>query len=162
MTLTKPLSRAALIGLVTAAAAGCASPVAPADLQLTPLTASTDAGGDIRGEATFVVHDAETFQRLWMEFFGRQREVPAVDFSQHMVLIATMGQQPTAGFGIEITGMTASRGGSLVVHVRTTAPGANCAVATVLTRPVVVSRARRADGPVRFDFTRTTRDCTGR
>jgi hypothetical protein len=161
ITMTRTLRAAVLTGLLCGVGA-CASPLGPADTQLTPLAGSTDAAGDIRGEATWVVRDAETFARLWVQFFGRQREVPAVDFSRHMVVVATMGQQPTAGYAIEITGMSASRGGELAVHVRTTSPGANCGVATVLTTPVVMSRARRTDGPVRFDFTRSTRDCAGR
>jgi hypothetical protein len=162
MLSARMLSRLLVLGLVSALSAGCASPAAPGDVQLTPLVGSTDASGDIRGEATFVARDAEAFELLWRQFFGSSRGVPAVDFSRHLVVIATMGQQPTAGYAIEITGVAASRDGGLTVQVRTTAPGAGCVVAMVVTTPVVMSRATKVEGPVRFEFTRTTRDCAGR
>ena len=144
-------------------ASGCASPAAPSDVTMTSLSETIEEDSGVHSESTFVVRDADTFKRVWTQVFSRRtdREMPVIDFSQQMVVIATMGRQPTTGYGIRIAGARRSDRG-LVVQVETISPGPSCVVAPMVTFPIAMSRLRSFDGPVRFDFKRTIRDCSGR
>ena len=154
--------KALACGVVVAAglSASCKSPAQPSEA-VTTVAEAVETSSDIRTETTYVIRDAQTLRQVWQQLFHGRREVPAIDFTTQMVVIVALGEKPTAGYGAKITGFSRN-GGGIVVHVTAFAPGAGCATATVLTYPVAVARLRSHDGPVRFDFTRTTRDCTGR
>ena len=141
------------------------SPVEPTtDFALTSLSETEDAtAADVQTESTWVIRDQDQFQRIWDRFFARRfdRPMPAIDFSTQMVVVVTMGPQPTAGYAVRITGVSRNDRG-IVVHVTTSSPGPNCTVAQVRTLPTAFSRLRKTDRPVQFEFTRTTRDCAAR
>lgn len=153
---------AAALAVVTAA---CSNPMEPADdLMLTSLSETADAAaGGVQTETTWVIRDQDEFQRIWDRLFAARtdRPMPAVDFATQMVLVVAMGPQPTTGYAVRITGLSRT-GRGIVAHVTTIAPGPNCGVALVLTHPVAISRVRKTDRPVQFEFTRTTRDCDAR
>lgn len=157
--LPRNLALAACAGLLVW---GCSTPVEPSAAPVATLTESIESESDVLGEATFVIRDAEALRRVWAQVFRGRRELPAVDFTKHMVVVVAMGRKPTAGYAVKITGATRRDRRGLIVHVSMVSPGAGCSVATVLTYPVAVSRLPAFDGPVRFDITRGTRDCTGR
>jgi hypothetical protein len=59
---------------------------------------------DFEEPGTLVVEDERAYERLW----ERLRDAgprPAVDFGRETVVVAMMGQKPTGGYGIEITGV---------------------------------------------------------
>lgn len=132
-------------------------------MAVTSLTESVEATSDVRTEATFVIRDAETLRRVWSQVFGNRttRDVPTIDFNQQMIVIVAMGAQPSNGHGIRITGAI-KRDRGVIVQVTTMSPGSGCSVVAGTTYPVAVARLRKTDATVRFDFTRTTHDCTGR
>ena len=145
-------------------AGGCSSPAVPTEsIAVTTLAESTDAEGGLKTEATFVIRDADTLRRVWAQVFGSRttREVPSVNFNEVIIVIAAMGAEPTTGYEIKITGAT-RRDRGVVVGVTTVSPGPSCAVSQVITYPVALSRLPRTDANVGFEFTRTTRACTGR
>lgn len=133
------------------------------DFALTTLAETEDATpADVDSEKTWVIRDQSAFQALWDRLFARRtdRPMPAIDFATQMIVVATMGPQPTAGYAVKITGVRRTERG-LVVLVTTSSPGPNCVVAQVRTFPTAVSRLRKTDRPLQFEFTRRTRDCTG-
>jgi len=140
---------------------GCATSVEPSSTPVTTLAESVESESDLRTAETFVIRDAVTFARVWTQLFRARRELPTIDFSTQMIVVATMGQQPSAGYAIKITGSRRSDRG-LIVYVTTASPSTTCSTAAVITYPVAIARLPRYDGQVRFEFTRTTRDCSGR
>ena len=133
-------------------------------MALTSLEETVDATpDDERIERTWVIRDQASFEQLWNRLFARRtdRPMPTIDFTTQMVVAVSMGPQPTTGYAVRITGVRrADRG--LVIDVTAISPGPNCQVAQVVTHPVAFSRIRKTDLPVRFEFTRTTRDCSTR
>ena len=154
---------AAILAGAGALSACFSSPVEPTtDFALTSLSETEDATAtDVQAESTWVIRDQDQFQRIWDRFFARRfdRPMPTIDFTTQMVVVVTMGPQPTAGYAVRITRVSRNERG-IVVHVTTSSPGPNCTVAQVRTLPTAFSRLRKTDRPVHFEFTRTTRDCT--
>lgn len=77
----------------------------------------------------FVIQNQEAWDALWA---GRQ--APGVNFAENSVLVALMGQQPTAGYNITITDVRAT-GTEIVVYVDETRPRPGDPVAQVITYP---------------------------
>jgi hypothetical protein len=75
-------------------------------------------------------------------------ELPQVDFSREVVVVAALGQRPTGGFNILIESAAATRDG-VTVSIRATAPGPGCGVTLALTQPVDIARMPRR-GAVQF------------
>ncbi|HXT71590.1 MAG TPA: protease complex subunit PrcB family protein [Vicinamibacterales bacterium] len=146
---------------VTLMFSACANPASPSAIAFTSLSESVETSSDVRAETTYVIRDAATLRTVWALVFQGRREAPAIDFSKEMLVIVALGEKATAGYGVSITGVS-RRDRGLVVNVTAFAPAAGCDTAAVRTFPVAVSRLRAFDGPVRFDFTRTTRPCGGR
>ena len=156
---------AAVATAVVLGAMGCSSPVEPTEpVGLVTVAESADAStNDVPAEMTWVIRAPQDFRQVWDRLFARRtdRPMPTIDFTTQMVVVVTMGPKPTSGYAVRITSVTRTDRG-LVVHVTASSPGPSCAVEQVRTLPVAVSRLRRTDGAVRFDFTRVTRNCDGR
>ncbi|HVX41451.1 MAG TPA: protease complex subunit PrcB family protein [Gemmatimonadaceae bacterium] len=91
---------------------------------------------------------AKVWQRVQQPFFPRPA-TPHVDFAREMVIVAALGQRPSAGYDVVIEG--AERGGNgLTVDLRVTSPAPGCPVEAALTQPVDLGRVPITDGPVRF------------
>ena len=157
------LAFSALIALgMSVFAAGCSTPAEPSSIAFTNLSESVESSSDVRNESTWVIRDAATLRQVWAQVYQGRREAPSIDFSKEMLVIVALGEKPTAGYGVNITGISRSDRNALVVNVTAFAPAADCVTAAVRTYPVAVSRLRAFDGAVRFDFTRTTRSCRDR
>ncbi len=155
-----------VLGVAMASVAvACSNPVEPTqNFALTGVAEAVDATpDDVQTEMTWVIRTQDEFQRFWDRFFARRtdRPMPTIDFTTQMVVVVTMGPQPTTGYAVRITDVSRS-GRGIVVHVTTISPGPNCAVGQVRTFPVAVSRLRKTDLAVQFEFTRSTRDCSTR
>lgn len=70
--------------------------------------------------------------------------VPRVDFSRESVLALFLGQKPTGGYGIEVTGL-ANEGGEIYADVKITEPAEGSMASQALTSPWQLVRILRAD-----------------
>jgi hypothetical protein len=124
--------------------------------------ASLDAAYQVfASETMLAVRDQPSWQMLWSQMTADQipaPQLPAVDFTKDMVLVAAAGTRPSGGYSISITDATGSAG-AVTVNVTITSPGSNCAVALHVESPVDVATIARRDGTVGFVVTRKTYNC---
>lgn len=104
-------------------------------------------------------------QAAWEEFWSRHQAVitpapplPAVDFSQEMVIAAVDGQEPSGGYRLEITGMEEIEDG-LLVRVRKEKPGQRCIVAAAITQPFHIVRTPKSDLEPQLAVSEETYSC---
>lgn len=97
-----------------------------------------------------VVQDAESFRTLWREHTGQLENLPAVDFTQNMVIAAFMGEQPSGGYAITIEEV-AEVDGRLVVRLRKRKPRPEDSVIMMLTAPAHLVTVPRRDLPIDFE-----------
>lgn len=86
--------------------------------------------------------------------------LPKVDWAKDMVITATDGTRPTAGYGLNITAVQRV-GSDIVVRVRETRPAADAILAQVVTYPSDAVAVRRMDGPVQFVITKDAAPAPG-
>ncbi len=123
---------------------------------LTSLYAANDA---FTGETMLVIRDQQSWESLWSRMTHNQSPppaLPAVDFSQDMVLVATPGG--STGRSVKITGATALDS-ELRVDVTITSPGSHCYLPAVVETPVDVATTPMREGTVTFRITRKVRNC---
>ena len=158
-----------------AAPAGGVNAPAP-DRPVAPPIARPPAAGE--GTAPLVSRDV---QELWSgqqsELHAPQRTVvraaaewaalaprlpgapqPSVDWATHMLVLVALGDRPSGGHAVQVTGF-ARRGAGATVTVTATSPGAGCMTTQALTAPAVVARVPRVDGPVTFEERTAERAC---
>lgn len=113
--------------------------------------------GGARGDVGYQVFYTEQAWKLAVKqhpWSGAQPAgLPAVDWKKDMVLTATDGTRPTAGYGLAITGVQRV-GADIVVRVRETRPAAGAILAQVITHPSDAVAVRRMEGPVQFVITK--------
>jgi hypothetical protein len=120
--------------------------LAPAMLLLTTLAQGSMSGIEEPRQA--VVRTAAEWQALWKEHSPAEA-VPAIDFTQAMVVGVFLGSRPTAGFAVEITAVR-PEGSRTVVEYVERRPARDDFNAQVLTSPFHVVRVMRAAGDVEF------------
>lgn len=96
-----------------------------------------------------VLRDNASWQALWSEVQQSRRIAPPVDFERQMVLFVALGERRTGGYGIEIVRAEVVEG-SLVVHVRETAPKPGGILTMALTAPMHAVAVPRSSLPVRW------------
>jgi hypothetical protein len=109
------------------------------------LKSGADAGGGGDGLRVTIIEDQATFSRVFGELFANQRPAPAapaVDFTNDMVVLATLGERPTAGYGIKIESINCAQG-TLKVKVLTISPPPHKLAAQVITSPFVLASTKR-------------------
>lgn len=110
-----------------------------------------------------VVRRAEDWAALWSAARRYVRESPplpppAVDFGSRMVLVAGMGTQPDAGYGITISGVRRTGAGLAVTVLQF--PAGGCEVPMAETEPLHAVSVPRDDAPVQFiEMARYGLDC---
>ncbi len=92
----------------------------------------------------FVVQRPEVWTALWA---GRQ--APSVDFTTQSVIVALMGQQPTAGYDITISDVRAT-GTQVTSYVNEERPAPGSTVAQVITYPYDMVVVPKINQPVAF------------
>jgi hypothetical protein len=109
-----------------------------------------------RGQTTWidsprqvVARTPEEWAKLW-KAHAPDRQPPAVDFSQNMVVAVFLGSRPTAGYRVEIVG-TKEVNGALVVEYRQTQPPPGAITAQVITTPYVIVTMPQRAGDVKFE-----------
>jgi PrcB C-terminal len=147
----------ALIFLVLLTACGAV----PQGLTVVHLTSLDAAYQVFASETMLAVRDQPSWQMLWSQMTADQipaPQLPAVDFTKDVVLVAAAGTRPSGGYSISITDATGSAG-AVTVNVTITSPGSTCAVTAVVTSPVDIASVARQDGTVGFVVTRKTHNC---
>ena len=120
-------------------------------LRAEPYSFSYNSGLDQAGR--IVVRDPSSWQTLWAQIhrgYTPVPAVPAVDFSQEMIVVVALGSRSSGGYGILVDGANEARNAGLVVMVRSISPGPKCGVTAALTQPVDIARVARRDGDVSF------------
>ena len=118
-------------------------------------------GSGLREPARSVVRDDALWAATWTAIWSRhdpQPALPPVDFDREMVVVAALGERSSGAHAILLDSATV-HGGTLVVHLRTIAPGPRCFVTAALTQAVDAARLARHDGPVEFRERAEVRDC---
>ena len=121
-------------------------------------------GSNIVDQFRVVVRDRNTWLDVWKRIYqfnpsqGRYPELPEVDFSREMVVVAAMGQQPSSGYAIIIDGAY-ERDDRLEVVVKSVINLKCGAVLTMVTSPIDIVRLPKIERPVVFREIEVVPDC---
>ncbi len=123
-----------------------------------------DSGASLEGPLIFregigpnSFPDAQTeFAKFWTEH-DPGSAVPAVDWSEQMVLVAAVGQVDEAGDSVEIRRVVQDVLGTTLVESYERVPGDFCSPASRIQRPFHVVMAPKVENVVRFALVRTER-----
>jgi hypothetical protein len=96
-----------------------------------------------------VVRNPEEWSSMWTSLPTKQA-APDVAFDQMMVVGIFLGNRPTTGYKVEITGAR-KEGAELVITWREVAPAEGASVNATVTSPFALAGIQRHDGPVRFE-----------
>ncbi len=107
-----------------------------------------------------VIRTQEELSELWELPSSRidKPEIPEIDFSRNMLLVAAMGEQPTSGYSIEITGAEL-KDDEWVFSVREAKPGESCMNLMVITTPHHMAVVPKSNKDVKFEVTTVTEEC---
>lgn len=95
------------------------------------------AFGGIQDARQEVITDPQTWEELWRTHAVHSTpppKLPEVDFTQEMVIVATLGRQRTGGYAIEVAGVEVA-GGELKIAIRRTSPPPGAMAIQALTAP---------------------------
>lgn len=152
--------------LSLAVAAGCDDSTDPQDsadppdavpeaavlVEAQPIDEATTTQSLIEDRRRLLIDDETEWADFWAEFNGAvtpMPPLPEVDFSTHLIVAATMGQQSSSGFSIEVADVYEADG-TLYPIIVEVSPGPSCGVRTVITAPAVAVRADRAGTEISF------------
>ncbi len=92
----------------------------------------------------------------WVEFWNELQAVvipapppPNIDFGRYIVIAATMGQQPSGGYAVELDEVFETDGTIFTIVVEVT-PAPGCARPPVITAPAAAIRIDRVDSRIQF------------
>jgi hypothetical protein len=119
-----------------------------------------DSGGQYpKGEQ--VITNQTDWQHYWNTVHAALPAVPPilpVNFTTSNVIALSSGPETTAGYTLEIAGVTASAAGS-VVSVVESVPTITCAVANTPSNRYFIATTPKLPSPVVFQVTTTPREC---
>ncbi len=97
-----------------------------------------------------VIQSAPAWQELWQQHAPLGPPPPPIDFATELVVGIFLGQQPTAGYQVEVVQVEA---GDTEVHViyQVQMPPPDAVVAQVLTQPFHLIRMPRVGLSIRFE-----------
>jgi hypothetical protein len=125
---------------------GCDSPTAPeVNLPVTRVIQGYFSAGE--ASQRLVIRSQADLTAAWdaiFRIFSEPPELPIIDFSQEMLIIARAGSKPSGGYCITVDSAVGNRR-SMTVTVRSGGPTANNAVLPVVTHPYDVVRVPRRD-----------------
>lgn len=150
-----------LLGLLAACGNGDGDGVELGDDEERPMAvqAETVAKGSQgpRDPGEIVARTADEFRRAWAEHDGADPpSLDGVDFGSEMVIAVFQGEQPSAGYGVEIASVTT---GGRVRYVASKPDPATCVTAAVITSPFHVVAVPAVDGDVEFEREERTVTC---
>ena len=90
---------------------------------------------------------------------GRSRvTLPVVDFRKNMLILISMGRQPSSGYQTRITSVVDTVQ-TLKVQIEETIPGRSCLVTDAETRPCDLVLTKKVNKRLAFEVTPQTKDC---
>ena len=132
------------------------------------------AGGcGIWDRRRMVIRDRETWGDVWKQLNvghfvmgpapGRELlpslpPLPEIDFSRKMLLVVTMGMEPTSGYAITVDGVY-EQANQLQVIVGNVSPGSSCFTFQSATEPVDIVELDKRDGSLIFRDIDIVTDC---
>ena len=137
-------------------------PVGATEMAFDPIEELGTPMSSIVDRRRLVIREEAAWTSFWDEFVGAivpKPDAPAVDFSTHMVIAATMGQKTSGGYAISVEEV-AEKDGTLYAAVQETTPGALCTNIAVMTAPAVAVTVSRHEGSVAFVDTELAMPCT--
>ena len=129
-------------------------------------TLAMDVSSSMAGARDEVIVDENRLRQVWAEVYRRESDpppIPQVDFNHRMVVVVSMGQQPTSNAAIVIKRVSLVRGQAdgyplLVIHSTETRPGRRCFVLPSASGPIhIIELPFYPD--VTFQRTRKTTSC---
>ena len=99
-----------------------------------------------------VVRDSANWRALWTRInrpFIPAPDLPPIDFSREMVVVAGLGKRPSGGYDIVIESVEQDSSG-IEVALRRASPAPGCPVPAVMTQPLDVARIPASVLRVRF------------
>lgn len=117
-----------------------------------------------QGGGFSVINDNNTWVQVWTEALQSSiggpaiRPVPRINFSERSVIVAFLGQRPTAGYQLNITALTL-HGSSLNVKIETIVAGSHCAVAQMPTSWMHIVDIPKWKNPVVFNNSTLVTNC---
>jgi PrcB C-terminal len=138
-------------------AAGCSSSNDSTDaknvpaLTQNPQTIVHEWTSGMHDATAYVIRDATAYADTWGRIYANVTPMPVpppVDFTQNMLLVASMGTQPTTGYDITFDSITQAVD-SLQVGIVERVP-VNCLVLSTESQPVIVAKVALYNGTVTF------------
>lgn len=127
-------------------------PEAAVRMEVQPIDEATTTQSLIEDRRRLLIDDETEWADFWAEFNGAVTPMPPlleVDFSTHLIVAATMGQQSSGGFSIEIVDVYEADGTLYPIIVEVSS-GPSCVVPTVISAPAVAVRVERAGTEASF------------
>jgi hypothetical protein len=124
----------------------CLGTAMPPAVPFKTLDSGIQAGVERPREA--VARTAAEWEKLCADYV-QGRPCPHVDLTRSTVVGIFLGTRPSAGYGVEISGI-ARDGDALVVTWRERAPGPDDMAAQMITTPYLLATIDRFTGPIRF------------
>lgn len=107
------------------------------------------------------IRDEAGLRSLWqvhVKNLSSPTDLPDVDFSKEMVIVAFAGQKNSGGYQLNITGFQ-RHDGHIKVSLSLTQPGPDCLVTEAATQPYVIVKAKQSSEPVSFQVSSKTFSC---
>lgn len=125
--------------------------VAPVERILLPMrTLAQSSNSLITDRRLVIMRDADSFRQLWQAHSGLNDNVPTVAFEREMVVAIFMGEQPTGGYSLNISGIEETPT-ELVVRYQEKRPSSDQMVIQMLTAPAHWVAIPKRDTPIRFE-----------
>lgn len=127
-------------------------PEAAIQMEAQPIDEATTTQSLIEDRRRLLIDDEAEWADFWAEFNGAVTPMPPlpdVDFSTHMIVAATMGQQSSGGFSIDVADVYEADG-TLYPIIVEVSPGPSCAVPAVISAPAVAVRVERVGTEASF------------
>lgn len=130
---------------VLAAADAVADAVAAAPVRFRTVERSEGMSSAIASRTTVTIKSLRHWRSIWRRLHSGespQPRRPRVDFSRHMLILVTMGQEESGGHSVRIRSI-AGRESTWLVRADELSPGPSCTTTSVVTSPYHVVRVRR-------------------
>ncbi len=106
-----------------------------------------ETNGDRNGPLNMVIKDKETWRTVARD------SVINVDFTKQMILYVSLGEKPTAGYSVVISGVKYGTN-KIQVFITQKSPQPGAVTAQIITYPVCVKVIDKSDLPVEFVFSK--------
>jgi len=149
----------ALVGLVFALApvvtlCGCA---APKHRPEEPIRILQGLHGPDLPRGIHIVREVGAWQAMWSALGRNQlpaQEAPTVDFQRELIALVTLGEKPTGGFGVRVSGLR-DDGDRWILEAEEVEPASGSMQVQMLTSPFDLVRLQRTSLPIEVEFTAT-------